>query len=68
MLDICAVVIAGATLLLFNCTAAFRAWAQLGSGEDPPRLARLVAAASLFLWFAIIVLGRYLPLTQESLK
>ena len=30
--------------------------------------AKYVAAASLFLWFAIIVLGRYLPLTQESLK
>ena len=63
-----AIVIAGTILLLFNCTASFRAWAQLGSGEDPPKLARYVAAASLFLWFAIIVLGRYLPLTQESLR
>jgi hypothetical protein len=63
-----AIVIAGTTLVLFNCTSAFRAWAQLGSGENPPRLAKVVAAASLFLWFAIIVLGRYLPLTQESLK
>ena len=63
-----AILIAGATLILFNCTAAFHAWAQLGSGENPPKLARFVAAASLFLWFAIIVLGRYLPLTQESLK
>jgi uncharacterized membrane protein len=63
-----AMVIAGTILVLFNCTSAFRAWAQLGSGENPPRLAKVVAAASLFLWFAIIVLGRYLPLTQESLK
>ena len=41
---------------------------QFGSGEDPPKRAKFVAATSLFLWFAIIVLGRYLPLTQESLK
>jgi hypothetical protein len=63
-----AMVIAGATLVVFNCSAAFRGWAVLGSGEDPPKLAKFVAASSLFLWFAIIVLGRYLPLTQESLK
>jgi hypothetical protein len=60
------VVVAGATLVLFNCTSAFRAWAQLGPGEDPPALAKFVAASSLFLWFAIIVLGRYIPLTQDS--
>jgi hypothetical protein len=63
-----AIVVAGTTLVVFNCTAAFRSWALLGSGEDPPKLAKFVAAASLFLWFAIIVLGRYIPLTQESLK
>jgi uncharacterized membrane protein len=63
-----AIVVAGSILLLFNCTAAFRTWAQLGSGEDPPKLAKFVAATSLFLWLAIIILGRYLPLTQESLK
>jgi len=67
-LKMAAIVVAGSILVLFNCTAAFRTWAQLGSGEDPPKLAKFVAATSLFLWLAIIVLGRYLPLTQESLK
>jgi|SRR5437867_4868960 len=62
------VVVAGATLLLFCCTGAFRAWAKLGPGENPPAFARLIAASSLFLWILIIVLGRYIPLTQESLK
>lgn len=67
-LKMATVVVAGATLVVFNCTAAFRTWAKLGPGEDPPALAKFIAASSLFLWFAIIVLGRYIPLTQESLK
>jgi len=62
------VFVAGATLVLFNCTSAFRSWAKLGPGEDPPAFAKFIAASSLFLWLVIIVLGRYLPLTQESLK
>ena len=67
-LKMASVVVAGATLVLFNCTSAFRGWAKLGPGEDPPAFAKVVAASSLFLWLVIIVLGRYLPLTQESLK
>src|SRR5262249_28667366 len=35
-----AIVIAGGTLVLFYCTSAFRAWANLGPGEDPPTFAR----------------------------
>jgi hypothetical protein len=66
-LKIGAVVLAGATLVLFQCTSAFRAWANLGPGERPPVLARLVAASSLLLWLAVIVLGRYLPFTEGSL-
>lgn len=67
-MKISAVVIAGATLLFFYCTGAFRAWANLAPGEDPPAFAKFIAGFSLFLWAAIIVLGRYIPLTQESLK
>jgi hypothetical protein len=67
-LKMVAILIAGATLLLFYCTSAFRAWAQLGPGENPPAFAKFIAAASLFLWFAIIVFGRYIPLTQDGLK
>ena len=61
-------VVAGAILLLFYCTGAFRRWAQLGPGENPPALAKFIAASSLILWFAIIVFGRYIPLTQDGLK
>ena len=67
-LKMATVFVAGATLVLFNCTSAFRSWAKLGPGEDPPAFAKFIAASSLFLWLVIIVLGRYLPLTQESLK
>ena len=67
-MKISAIVIAGATLVFFYCTGAFRSWANLAPGEDPPAFAKFIAGLSLFLWIAIIVLGRYIPLTQESLK
>jgi uncharacterized membrane protein len=67
-LKMATVVVAGATLVSFNCSSAFRSLAKLGPGEDPPATAKVIAASSLFLWLVIIVLGRYLPLTQESLK
>jgi uncharacterized membrane protein len=66
-LKMAAVVVAGTILLLFNCTSAFRGWAKLGRDEEPPAFAKFIAASSLLLWLAIIVLGRYLPLTQETL-
>ena len=67
-LKMLAMLLAGTTLLLFYCTGAFRAWARLGPGEDPPALAKFVAASSLILWLAVIVLGRYIPLTQDNLR
>ena len=54
-------VIAGAILLLFYCTSAFRACERLGPGEEAPASAKFVAASSLILWIALIVLGRYMP-------
>src|SRR5262249_4290722 len=62
------IVVAGAPLFFFSFTGPFRAWTKLGPGENPPAFARLIAASSVFLWILIIVLGRYIPLTQESLK
>ncbi len=67
-LKMLAVSLAGANLLLFYCTSAFRAWAHLGPGEDAPPFAKLIAASSMFLWFAVIILGRYLPFTEEYLR
>src|SRR5207249_11284726 len=67
-LQMASIVLGGGTLVVFNCTSAFRSWARLGSGEEPPAVAKFIAASSLMLWLVIIVLGRYLPLTQESLR
>jgi uncharacterized membrane protein len=67
-LKMATIVVAGATLVSFNCSSAFRSLAKLGPGEDPPATAKFIAASSLILWLVVIVLGRYLPLTQESLK
>ena len=60
-LKMVAIVAAGTNLMLFYCTTAFQPLALLGPGDDAPVLARAVAASSLFLWVAIIVLGRYMP-------
>jgi hypothetical protein len=67
-LKMAAIVLAGATLVFFYCTSAFRVWAQLGPGEDPPAFAKFIAATSLVLWTAIIIFGRYIPLTQDGLR
>lgn len=67
-LKMLAIVLAGGNLLLFYCTGAFRSWVHLGPGEEAPPFAKLVAASSIFLWFAVIVLGRYLPFFEETLR
>jgi hypothetical protein len=60
------VMIAGANLVLFYCTSAFLGLERLGPGEDAPLSAKLVAAATIFLWFAIIILGRYIPFGEVT--
>ena len=67
-LKMLAILLAGANLLLFYFTGAFRAWAHLGPGEDAPMFAKIVATSSTFLWITVIVLGRYLPFTEEWLR
>jgi hypothetical protein len=63
-LKILTIMIAGGQLLLFYCTGALRAWERLGPGQDAPFSAKFIAASSLVLWIAIIVLGRYIPYTE----
>jgi hypothetical protein len=65
-LKILTILVAGASLLLFNCTGSFRALALLGPGEDAPRFAKFLAATSIFLWIAVIVLGRYIPFGEVT--
>src|SRR6476646_7202604 len=61
-----AIMLAGANLLLFYCTSAFRSVEQLGPGEDAPMFAKIIAASSIILWIAAIVLGRYIPFGEVS--
>jgi hypothetical protein len=55
------ILVAGAELLLFDCTGAFRMIEHLAPGEEAPRFAKFIAVTSIVLWIAVIVLGRYIP-------
>jgi hypothetical protein len=61
-----AIVLGGANLLLFHCTSAFRAVEDIGPGEDAPVWAKVVAASSIIIWLAVIVLGRYIPFGEVA--
>lgn len=63
-----AVVLAGANLLLFTCTDLFRDSDRVGPGDDARPLAKFFAASSILLWVAVIVLGRYMPYFEETLR
>ena len=60
------ILVAGLNLLLFQCTSAFRLLEDVGPGEDAPRFAKVVAAVSIFLWIAVIILGRYIPFGEVT--
>ena len=66
ILKMLTIVIAGANLVLFYCNSAFRGLEQLGPGEDAPRSAKVIAVATLVLWFAVIILGRYIPFGEVT--
>jgi hypothetical protein len=63
-----AILLAGLNVVAFNLTGARRQTDQVGAGEDAPLLAKLIAASSLFLWFAVILLGRYIQLYQDTIS
>ena len=58
----------GVNAAAFYMTDAFGEVEGLKAGEDAPISAKLIAASSLFLWFAVIAMGRYIqPLTDTLL-
>jgi len=61
-----AMVLAGSNLLFFHCTSYFRVCARLVTGDEAPALAKFVAASSIFLWIALIILGRYMPFFEVA--
>ena len=55
------ILLAGLNLLAFYLTGSARAVDGLGPGDNAPRLAKVIAGASLFLWVGVIVFGRLIP-------
>jgi len=67
-LKILALLLLGLNAAAFYLTDVFGTVENLGAGEDAPISAKLIAASSLFLWFAVIAMGRYIqPLTDTLL-
>jgi len=58
----------GLNAAVFYLTDAFHSVERLGSGEDAPRFAKLIAGSALFLWFAVITLGRYIQSYADTLR
>jgi uncharacterized membrane protein len=57
---ILAILLLGLNAVMFYLTDAFQTVEGLKAGEDANPLAKFLAATSLFLWLAVIVLGRYI--------
>jgi uncharacterized membrane protein len=65
---ILALLMLGVNAAAFYLTDIFGDVEKLGPGEDAAISAKLVAASGLFLWFAVIAMGRYIqPLTDTLL-
>jgi uncharacterized membrane protein len=62
-----AIMLLGVNAAVFYLTGVFAEVKHLGPGEDAPLSAKIVAASSLILWLAVIVLGRYIQYYQDSI-
>ncbi len=62
-----AILLLGVNAAAFYLTGVFGGVKDLGPGEDAPLPAKFVAASSLILWFAVIILGRYIQYYQDSI-
>ena len=58
----------GLNAAAFYLTGVFDGVERLGAGEDATISAKLIAASSLFLWFAVIILGRYIQPLGDTLR
>jgi uncharacterized membrane protein len=67
-LKMLALMLLGANAALFYLTDIFAGVERLQAGEDAPMSAKLIAASSLFLWFAVITFGRYIQPLGDTLR
>jgi hypothetical protein len=63
-----ALMLLGVNALLFYMTGVFEHVEHLGPGEDAALSAKIIAASSLLLWFAVIISGRYIQRFEDSLR
>jgi uncharacterized membrane protein len=66
-LKMLAIMLLGLNAAAFYLTGAFESVEGLGPGADAPPLAKFIAASSLFLWFAVITLGRYIQSFSDTI-
>jgi uncharacterized membrane protein len=67
-LKMLAIMLVGLNVAAFYLTGAFESVEGLGPGEDAPPLAKFIAGTSLFLWFAVITLGRYIQSFSDTIS
>jgi hypothetical protein len=53
--------LAGVNVIVFYVTGLYRHVDSVGAGQDVPFAAKVIAAASLFLWVGVMYWGRMLP-------
>src|SRR5438270_12768434 len=53
--------LAGVNVIVFYVSGLYRHVDNVGAGQDVPVAAKLIAAASLFLWVGVMYWGRMLP-------
>jgi hypothetical protein len=63
-----AIMLLGLNVAAFYLTGAFEAVERLGPGDDAPPFAKFIAGTSLFLWFAVITLGRYIQSYSDTIS
>jgi uncharacterized membrane protein len=63
-----AILLLGVNAAAFYLTDTFHAVQAVGPGEDAPPSAKIIAASSLVLWFAVITLGRYIQFYQSTVS
>jgi hypothetical protein len=67
-LKMLAIMLLGLNVAAFYLTGAFESVEHMGPGDDAPPLAKFIAATSLFLWFAVITLGRYIQSFSDTIS
>jgi uncharacterized membrane protein len=67
-LKMAAILLAGVNLALFYGTSAYRDCEAVEPGGDAPIFAKALAGSALFLWFAVLILGRYIQPFADTLR